>query len=185
MSVERLNEDVVIEAPQTPSALDKQFPLRFHPGDATPSVKNLTRFKANGTPVTITQFDDGQNGQRIYILGDGQTTVASNANIRRSTSGALASERIYTFTRIDSVWYESQEGISGPNGPPGVDGEPGADGPPGPQGPPGIAGTDGMVPYYIASGQTFTVPVFKQALWAVPIVVDGILLIDGVLVPVD
>lgn len=42
-----------------------------------------------------------------------------------------------------------------------------------------------FVPTYIASGETFTVPAFRQALWAVPIVIDGTLVLDGVLVPVN
>jgi hypothetical protein len=45
--------------------------------------------------------------------------------------------------------------------------------------------TDGMVPYFIASGDTFTVPLYKQALKAMPITVDGTLVVDGYLIEVN
>lgn len=67
----------------------------------------------------------------------------------------------------------------------GAQGIPGIQGPQGIPGPPGIDGANGMVPTYIAPGETFTIPAFRQAMWAVPIVVDGTIVIDGVLVPVD
>jgi hypothetical protein len=43
---------------------------------------------------------------------------------------------------------------------------------------------DGMVPYLIPTGQTFTVPINKQALKAMPITVDGTLVVDGFLLEV-
>lgn len=55
-------------------------------------------------------------------------------------------------------------------------------------GPPGIAGADGangMVPYYIAPSETFTVPEFKQALFSMNIDNEGILIIDGFLIEVS
>jgi hypothetical protein len=50
---------------------------------------------------------------------------------------------------------------------------------------PAVAAEAGMVPYYIAAGDTFTVPEFKQAPFAITIEVDGTLVVDGVLVEVD
>lgn len=46
---------------------------------------------------------------------------------------------------------------------------------------------DGMVPYLIESGETFTVPVKKQALWEATITVDagGSLVVDGMLIEVS
>lgn len=184
MLPDRIVGEQTIEAPQTRSQLDKEFPLRWTSGDTTPDVTNLTRFIANNNG-TITQFDNGADGQIIWILGDGLTTVANNANIVRSGDPVLTLDSIYVFVRIEGVWYEINCCGSGPAGPPGMDGADGEDGLPGPPGADGIAGTDGMVPYYIASGETFTVPEFKQATWAVPIIVDGSLVVDGVLVPVD
>jgi hypothetical protein len=63
----------------------------------------------------------------------------------------------------------------------------------GPQGPQGYQGAQGSgtsgegasVPYYIASTETFTVPENKQALFSVPIIVDGYIVVDGYLVEVD
>ncbi len=66
-----------------------------------------------------------------------------------------------------------------------LDGDSGGDGGdtiPGPQGEPG---ENGMVPYFIAASETFTVPEFKQALFAMNIDNEGILIIDGFLIEVD
>lgn len=43
------------------------------------------------------------------------------------------------------------------------------------------ATADAMVPYYIPSGQTFTVPLYKQALYTHAITIDGALVVDGIL----
>lgn len=43
----------------------------------------------------------------------------------------------------------------------------------------------GMVPYFIASGDTFTVPLYKQAPFAITIDNEGILDIEGYLIEVD
>ncbi len=75
---------------------------------ATPSVKNQTRFKTSGAVVTVTNFLDGAQGQRIHILGDGTTTVAHNSTIKR-TGGAnavIAADKVYNFMYVDGVWYE-------------------------------------------------------------------------------
>ena len=42
-----------------------------------------------------------------------------------------------------------------------------------------------FVPTYIFPGETFTVPEFRQALYALPIVNDGVLITDGNIVAVD
>jgi len=73
-------------------------------------------------------------------------------------------------------------GQSGFIGLPGDDGIPGDDapvivGPRGPEGP--------MVPYFIASTETFSIPEFKQALFAMNIDNEGMLEIDGFLIEVD
>lgn len=44
---------------------------------------------------------------------------------------------------------------------------------------------DGMVPYYIAAGDIFTVPLYKQALFAEAIEADGALVVNGLLMGVD
>lgn len=52
-------------------------------------------------------------------------------------------------------------------------------------GPAGRDGANGMVPYFIAMGETFTVPEFKQALFAMNIDNEGTLEVDGFLIEVD
>jgi len=42
----------------------------------------------------------------------------------------------------------------------------------------------GFVPYYIPVSTTFTVPLYKQALFGVPIINDGTLIVDGFLIGV-
>jgi len=41
-----------------------------------------------------------------------------------------------------------------------------------------------IVPYYIPTGETFTVPLYKQALYTHSITVDGAIVVDGILLPV-
>lgn len=43
----------------------------------------------------------------------------------------------------------------------------------------------GFVPIRIASGETFTVPENTQCLFALPIIVEGNLVVDGFLIQVD
>lgn len=76
---------------------------------ATPSVKGSEVWKAGGLVVTITNFQYGADGQRISILGDGNTTVSHNANIKTNTAAnkLLAASKVYTFTLISNVWYEN------------------------------------------------------------------------------
>jgi hypothetical protein len=43
----------------------------------------------------------------------------------------------------------------------------------------------GLVPYYIPVDDTFTVPLYRQALFSEPIEVDGALVVNGLLIGVD
>lgn len=43
----------------------------------------------------------------------------------------------------------------------------------------------GMVPYFIPEDETFTVPFNKQGLFSITIDVEGILVVDGMLIMVD
>jgi hypothetical protein len=49
----------------------------------------------------------------------------------------------------------------------------------------GSAAANSMVPYFIASGETFTVPEFKQALFSEAIDNEGTLDVEGLLIEVD
>jgi len=74
----------------------------------TPSVLNRTILKSPSSPITVTNFDDGAQGQTIRILGNGNLTVAHNSNIKTNTGAnkILAADKVYNFTLIDEVWYE-------------------------------------------------------------------------------
>jgi len=61
----------------------------------------------------------------------------------------------------------------------------GGDGDVGPPGLRGIEGVNGMVPYYIGPGNTFTVPLYKQALFEMNIDNEGFLDVEGFLIEVD
>jgi hypothetical protein len=90
-----------------------------------------------------------------------------------------------TFMSIEDIL----KGISSqtPGNGTGLPGLPGLEGPPGPQGPPGVDGANGMVPTLIHSGETFTVPADRQALFKLPIDVEpgGDLVVVGALEEVD
>jgi hypothetical protein len=79
------------------------------------------------------------------------------------------------------LWFQRLNtgggGATGPTGPAGPTG------PSGPTGPTGPAG--GCVPYFIASGDTFTVPVFIQSLWSMAIDNEGTIVVNGFLIQVD
>ncbi len=45
--------------------------------------------------------------------------------------------------------------------------------------------TGGFVPYFIPAGDTFIVPLYDQALFAMSIDVEGIIRVDGFLIQVD
>lgn len=74
----------------------------------TPNVQNVTIFKSHGSPVIVTNFTGGKEGQVINILGNGNTTITNNTNIKTSTGAnkVLAADKYYSFMMIDNVWYE-------------------------------------------------------------------------------
>jgi len=90
-----------------------------------------------------------------------------------------------TFMSIEDIL----KGISSdaPQNGNGAGGLPGLEGPPGPAGPPGEDGANGMVPTVIHNGETFTVPVDRQALFKLPIDIElgGELEVLGALEQVD
>lgn len=80
-------------------------------------------------------------------------------------------------------------GLQGRDGRDGTIGVPGLDGLDGEDsffpGPPGLDGANGMVPYFIAASETFTIPLYKQALFSMNIDNEGIIDIEGFLIEVD
>ncbi len=103
-------KEIVHEAPDTRAVLEKEFVVTFTPSDTTPSVLNKRVFMAgNTTPVTVTYFDDGFDGQPIKILGDGFTTITHDLSKVVTNTGApklLAQNKVYRFTRYSKVWIE-------------------------------------------------------------------------------
>lgn len=92
------------------AAIPQSFIGKIPVGATTISVKNVEHWIAQNTgAVTITTMDDGQEGQSLHILGDGNTTLQSNAGISL-LSGAdtlLASGQVYQFKRLNNIWYQS------------------------------------------------------------------------------
>lgn len=52
-------------------------------------------------------------------------------------------------------------------------------------GPAGADGANGMVPYFIAAGEIFVIPIYKQALFAMTIDMEGMIDVEGFLIEVD
>lgn len=107
MKVEQ--EEVIFNNVTTFNVLAKTPVDKFKPGDLTPSVLNcLNWICVNAGAITVTNFDDGADGQRIHILGDGFTTIANNAFIKTNTGAnkLLAVNKVYRFTLFSGIWIE-------------------------------------------------------------------------------
>jgi len=79
-------------------------------GNVTPSVLNKTRLIfLNPDVVIVTNILDAQEGQVIYLLGDGFTTIANNANIKTRTAAnrLLANGLVYVFVYMNAQWRET------------------------------------------------------------------------------
>ena len=100
VSFSELPESPVLSAPKTVTTI---------------SVLNIENVKLQNTgAVTLTDFTNGQEGQTIFVLGDGQTTVTHGTKIKTNTAAnkLLASNAVYIFTRVSSVWYENSGSTS-------------------------------------------------------------------------
>lgn len=86
--------------------------VNFTSGDTTPSVGIGGRFVCvNAAPTTITTFDDGFDGQIIYVKLNANTTIQySGAAIFTKGSvnivGTSATNEWVTFIRDNTVWRE-------------------------------------------------------------------------------
>jgi hypothetical protein len=116
----RVQQQAIIETSQIQEKLPTEFVGTFKAEDATPSVMDCSTWKCAGDVVTITNFDDGQEGQHLSILGDGATTLEHGTNIVLSAGSdtLLASATVYEFVLLDDVWYQvggsgSSSGSSG------------------------------------------------------------------------
>lgn len=76
--------------------------------DATPSVKGLRACQSGGT-TTITDFDDGYEGQIIYFMANHAITITDGTNIFLNGSANFVMASTDTLTLIqknDGLWYE-------------------------------------------------------------------------------
>lgn len=106
----RVTEERIVEAPQTNLVLPKRFVKNIAKGDSTPSVKNVEELICGNTAtVLITDFDEGADGQHLFVLGDGFTTVQNGAKIKTNTGAdkMMAVDRFYHFVRFNNAWVEA------------------------------------------------------------------------------
>lgn len=108
---ERVPSEQVQEAPITELSLPKGF-VRSLSG-VTPSVANARILLCkNAGATTVTDLTNGANGQRIHIIGDGNTTISNNAKIKTNTGAnkLLTNGLVYRFTCTiiagTRLWHE-------------------------------------------------------------------------------
>jgi hypothetical protein len=85
----------------------------FDAGDTTPSVSGRTLWQtANTGSTTITDFDDGVNGQVIVVRLDANTGITRNTSLIRLAGfssiavGAVNSDFLISFVSISGIWFE-------------------------------------------------------------------------------
>ena len=88
--------------------------ITFTSGDATPSVKNTNLCITAGT-TAITDFDDGEVGQVIYIKATASITITDGAPIILSGSANYDMTDTDTLTLTmfdDQVWVEVSRSVN-------------------------------------------------------------------------
>ncbi len=76
--------------------------------DATPSIQGRDLWLTGGT-TTITDFDDGFEGQILSIVSEHSVNITDGTNIFLSGSGTYAMDDGDTLTLVqkaDGKWYE-------------------------------------------------------------------------------
>jgi len=100
--------ETIQQGARTPIAPDKIFPILSKGQTAiNVSESNVIVFLNTG-PLTVLNFTGGQVGQEIKLLGDGNTTLANNANIQ-TASGAdelLADGAFVSLLLYNGIWFE-------------------------------------------------------------------------------
>jgi hypothetical protein len=122
--VEQKRVEELIDTPKRRNVLDTIPVAYIIKGQTEPSVENCEHWLAHNTaPLTITYFAKGGNGQHLYILGDGQTTVAHNLLKIITGSGIntlLVNNKLYHFVNFNGVWVEHCCATGGGGGEGGV-----------------------------------------------------------------
>jgi hypothetical protein len=103
-----LTNKLTVEAPATPLVLEQQFISTLV--GTTPNVKNIQYTYSHGSATVVTSFLNGQDGQELNILGNGNTTLAVSGNIVTNTGSSklLAANLVYEFTFFGTKWYEGE-----------------------------------------------------------------------------
>lgn len=124
--IDRILGETQVEDMQTRHVLEKQFVSSLTTGSTTPDVLNKKIFElGNVGAITVTDFINGAPGQRIYILGDGFTTIQHGILIFTSTGAnkLLVANTVYTFTFFPIAgppkshkWIEDADANSGGGG---------------------------------------------------------------------
>lgn len=85
-----------------------QYGIATLADDATPSVDAGRSFVTGGT-TTITDFDDGLEGQIIHIISEHAITITDGTNIFLSGSTnwtMAATDTLTLICKADGKWYE-------------------------------------------------------------------------------
>lgn len=107
--MKRIDEDTLVSG-ELLFATIPNFPVgRLRKAEPTPSIKNMVNVIAGGEAVTITNFKHGKNGQSLYILGDGVTTLEHGdfIKMKSSTDLLLDVDTVYFFKHFNGIWYEA------------------------------------------------------------------------------
>lgn len=110
-SIIRIADKVEFLESVTFAQLSESPVLSVTPASTTVSVLNISALNfANTSPVTVTNLLNGQEGQVIKILGDGNTTLDHGTNILTNTGAdkLLAANKVYTFTLFGTTWVEDE-----------------------------------------------------------------------------
>ena len=86
--------------------------------DATPSIFGANRWLTGGT-TTITDFDDGYNGQIIRVIFDHIVTVTHGTNIfinNGANFSGTVDDVLTLVQKADGNWYEVSSNLSGGGG---------------------------------------------------------------------
>lgn len=82
--------------------------------DATPSVAGGNLFVTGGT-TTITDFDDGTEGQQITIISEHAITITDGTNIflAGSANFVMAStDTLVLIQKASGLWYEISRSVN-------------------------------------------------------------------------
>ena len=91
------------------------FGLIYNAGDTSPSVKNTTvMYIANASATTITNFDDGYDGQVLTLnFADSNTTInRTNAYLDGNVNFTSSINDTLVLRRIGVAWYEVSRSLN-------------------------------------------------------------------------